>query len=93
MAPEQRHFQTNPDVIMTEMEDGESVLLDVRTRKYYSLNDTGSLIWSLVVKRTDEDGIAVALTKSYDVEYSEAVREVREFVADCEKDGLIVHSG
>ncbi len=93
MAPEQRHFQTNPDVIMTEMEDGESVLLDVRTRKYYSLNDTGSLIWSLVVKGTDEDGIAVALTKSYDVEYSEAVREVREFVADCEKDGLIVHSG
>ncbi len=72
------------------MEDGESVLLDVRTRRYYSLNDTGSSIWKLAVEGADEDSIAAALTNVYDIEYSGALQEVRKFVTECATDGLMI---
>ena len=48
-------YRPNPDVIATTLEDSESVLLDVKTRRYYSLNETGTRIWELLT-----DGQAVS---------------------------------
>lgn len=38
-------YQVDPDVIVTELQEGDAVLLHLGTRMYYSLNETGLNIW------------------------------------------------
>ena len=38
-------IQTHPAVIATPLRDGETVLLHLDTKRYFSLNATGGLLW------------------------------------------------
>ena len=44
-------YRTNPNVIYTKLDDAEAVLLDVQTQMYYSVNETGLIIWELLGER------------------------------------------
>ncbi|MEZ5165231.1 MAG: PqqD family protein [Acidimicrobiales bacterium] len=37
-----------PDVMATELPDGESVLLDLKTEAYFGLNELGTAVWSVL---------------------------------------------
>ena len=82
-------FRTNPNIISTVMDDGESVLLDVNTRQYYSLNETGSLIWQLITDGADENDIVSAIVAEFDIAHSESVKHVNSFLSECLDDKLI----
>jgi len=45
---QERHMASTPsnrDVILTEMKDGTGVLLDLRSKFYFTLNETGVAVW------------------------------------------------
>ena len=44
LALDQR-MRPHPDVVDTDLDDGETALLHLETRTYFSLNATGSRIW------------------------------------------------
>lgn len=82
-------FRPNPDVVVTTLDDGESVLLDLNTRQYYSLNDTGTRVWELLKEGRDVDAIARALTEEWDVSYNEARTYTRTFLNELREEGLV----
>jgi succinate dehydrogenase/fumarate reductase flavoprotein subunit len=64
-----KKISRSPDVVYRNLAVGESaVLLHVTSGAYHGLNDTGSLIWSLIDGERTRDDI---------------VREVRERVPDA----------
>lgn len=65
--PEDLLFSAQEDVVVCDV-DGGSALLDLNSSKYFSLNDTGALIWQkLQTGSVTVDQLADAVTAHYDV--------------------------
>lgn len=64
------------DVIFTELDDLEGVLVDLNTRKYYQLNETASLIWRGLERRLPVSRIATEITERYEVTLEGALSSV-----------------
>jgi coenzyme PQQ synthesis protein D (PqqD) len=87
MARLSRH----PDVVHTELEDG-AVLLHLGTRFYYSLNEAGRVIWSLLESSDDPAEIASQLQDRYQLTQDRASAAVSRLLSQLEREQLIVPS-
>jgi len=91
---EDKKVSPNPSVVFTDLEDGSAVLLDLDSKFYYSLNETGCFMWKVF----EEKGAVAAsevvreLLGEYDVEESQARRDVEEFIGGLAKEGLVTLS-
>lgn len=81
-------YRVVPDALSASLSDG-AVLLHLYTKRYFSLNETGSRIWSLLEQQVSEDEIVDALVREYDVEKPEATRAVSQLLGDLIAEGLI----
>ena len=81
-------YRIVPDALSASLSDG-AVLLHLYTKRYFSLNETGSRIWSLLEQQATEDEIIDALVREYDVERPEATRAVSQLVGDLVAERLI----
>lgn len=82
-------FQPSSDVVYTEMDDSESVLLHLKTRRYYSLNETGTLIWGAIQEGKSEEEIVQRIVEAYEIEAPEAQQHLDAFISDLEADELV----
>ncbi len=81
-------YRTVPDALSASLSDG-AVLLHLYTKRYFSLNETGSRIWSLLEQQATEDEIVDALVREYDVEKPDAARAVNQLLGDLVAERLI----
>jgi Coenzyme PQQ synthesis protein D (PqqD) len=82
----------SPDVVSTELEDG-AVFLNVETRRYYSLNQTGIEVWRLLDSAMGPQDLTRYLTDAFDVDEDRARASVSAFLRELEREGLVVASG
>lgn len=81
-------YRVVPDALSASLSDG-AVLLHLYTKRYFSLNETGSRIWSLLEQQASEEEIVDALVREYDVEKPEATRALSQLLGDLVAEGLI----
>ena len=81
-------YQPSPNVVSTTL-DQEAVLLDLDTRRYYSLNETGARIWELLADDQSLDAIAEAITTEWDVSEENARAHVERLLSELEEEGLV----
>ena len=77
-----------PHVLIRHM-DGESVLLNLETEKYFGLDATGTRMWQLV---TDSPTIETAygrLVEEFEVHPQELREHLRELVGQLVENGLL----
>ncbi len=82
-------YRPHPDVISTQLDEEESVLLSLETQRYYSLNETGSRIWDLLSGGRSVEEIAEAITAEWDTTYDEALHYVEQFLEELSEEGLV----
>ena len=73
----------------TELEDG-AILLNLNTKFYYNLNETGLSIWQALDEDGDPETVARKLTDIYEIDRKQASAYLNELLEDLEKEGLIV---
>ena len=61
---------TIPDEVLTAQLEGEAVLLDLQTKRYYRLNATAARIWKGVEDRLEPNQIVSALMEEFTVAIS-----------------------
>jgi coenzyme PQQ synthesis protein D (PqqD) len=83
-------YRAAPDALAATLSDG-AVLLNLRTKRYYSLNETGTRIWQLLLQGRTEEEIVQALTTEYDVHTDVARNEMRAVIASLRECALIEH--
>ncbi len=83
------NYHKNHSVTCTELE-GSAILLDLDTKYYYNLNETGVLIWQLIDGVRGAVDIAEKLSNEYDVAPVDAMASVQRLLGELEKNGLIV---
>lgn len=82
-------IQTNPSVVCTQLQNGDSVLLHLETQMYYSLNPTGVFIWEhLNGKRTVAD-ISEAIEQKYDISSQDANNSVSTLINELAEEKLV----
>ncbi|HMS84998.1 MAG TPA: PqqD family protein [Nitrospira sp.] len=78
----------NPDVQATNM-DGETVLLDLSTGRYYTLNQAGSLIWELCTGKQTISDIHTALCNRFEVLPERALDDLVILANQLTQEGLL----
>jgi hypothetical protein len=86
-----RKIRPNSNVVFTDLDDGTGVLLHLDNKFYYSLNESGCFMWQLIEgeKELTEEKLVDELYAAFDVEKDAASADVKEFVDDLVKEGLV----
>lgn len=82
-------FRAAGDALAATLSDG-AVLLNLRTKRYFSLNETGTRVWELLLEGRTEEEIVRAMTREYDVGEDAARRETADVITALRENELIV---
>ncbi len=77
-----------PDALFAGVADG-GVVVHTTTKRYYSLNETGARIWSLLESGAELDAAAAAVASEYGITAAEAAEAVGRLVSDLLEAGLV----
>jgi hypothetical protein len=71
----------------------ETIVLDLKGSRYLAINDTGTLLWPLLVAGATRAQLVDALVAKWDVEPGEAGRDVDAFCRALDDEGLLARDG
>ncbi len=77
------------DVVLTELENKEAVLLHLKTKMYYSLNETGLRIWQLLNDGLTLNEISERLQQEFDVTPERAKESVVNLIDELITEKLV----
>jgi hypothetical protein len=84
-------FQANRNVLFTEVDDGQAVLLHLETKFYYTLNKTGVVVWkTLSDVSATRRRLAETLSERFIVDVDEAARDLEPVLDEMLSEGLIL---
>ena len=75
--------------VIYQMFEGESVLLNIATEKYYGLDDVGSNIWQLITELGTKDTVLARLCDHYDADKETLHRDLDCLVISLLREGLL----
>jgi hypothetical protein len=67
----------------------EMVMMDMEQGKYFSLNQTATAIWELLEDPLTMEELCDRLTEEYEVDMERCLEEVKEYIDEMTKLGLI----
>ena len=77
-------------VVCTAFNNGEGVLVDLNTKRYYQLNETATLVWKAVESGKPIDEIVSELTTVYAVSPEHAAASVDRLMKEFEDRKLLL---
>lgn len=89
MSHQEERFEPAPHVTCTSLDESEAILLDLETKYFYTLNQTGLFIWDLLQKGGSLIDIAGSLEAAYAIDRQEALDRVRRFIDTLKRENLI----
>ena len=76
-------------IVFTEFEGDEGVLVDLNTKRYYTLNETATLVWRALEEGLSKEEIVGRMTAAYDVTPERAAASIEALLASLEAHRLI----
>lgn len=70
--------------------DGQAFVVTSDDNRIYTLNETGSLVWSLAEAGCTEDEVTLAITQRYEVPPEAARADARRFLDDLVARSVLV---
>jgi hypothetical protein len=84
-----RAVAPHPDVVDTELDGDETVLLHLGTKRYFSLNATGSVIWRALKRGVTAEDMSRELQRRYDVSDERVAQSVNALLDALLEQGLV----
>ena len=82
-------FEVSTDVVATDFEGKDAVVLNLATKKYYTLNETATAIWSGIEGRRAVSGLVDLLVSRYEVSPDKAKASVIETLIRLQAQQLV----
>ena len=79
----------SPDVIFRDL-NGEAVLLDFGTGRYFGLNPVGTRIWTLLTEGSTVSAIVDILAAEFDAPAAEIAADVEVLLSELSSRGLVI---
>ncbi|MEO8198816.1 MAG: PqqD family protein [Thermoanaerobaculia bacterium] len=90
--PPDARFRAREGVLAREL-DGEAVLLDVASGRYFGLNDSGRRIWALLSGDLTLETLAGTLAAEFARPPENLLEDVVELLGELEREGLVDRVG
>jgi hypothetical protein len=84
--------EISPQVLVRELQ-GESVLLDQESQRYFGLDEVGTRIWQLLSEGLGVEAVLDRLLEEYDVERSRLEEDLERFLAKLKDANLVTLRG
>jgi hypothetical protein len=89
--PGDSQLKPNPKCLLTKLEDGTGVVLNLDTKFYHTLNTTAVELWkALEAGATTERELARKLVAEFEVDEDSASADVAAALDEFEREGLLV---
>ena len=72
-----------------EVIEGEAVIMNLDTGRYFSTEKSGAVVWSCIEANLSKAAIVEAFAKAYSLPMDRAEQDVSAFVATLEENGLV----
>jgi hypothetical protein len=89
----QRIAKLHADVVDASLDEGETALLHLGTKTYFSLNRTGSRIWELLKDGLSLEDVSRRIHDEFEVELDDARGSVLQLVDALAHQDLVSISG
>jgi coenzyme PQQ synthesis protein D (PqqD) len=89
MLSSHTRFRPNAEEVAADILDGEAVMINLSTGMYYSMAETGALVWALLDAGRSVEEIGAALARRYDVARDRADADVRLLLAKLVEENLV----
>ncbi|HLG20418.1 MAG TPA: PqqD family protein [Bdellovibrionota bacterium] len=76
-------------VIYADLDPTEGIVLNLETKNYYRLNETGQIIWQQLSAGKNPDEVAADLCKRYNTSLERALADTNELVEQMKRERLI----
>ncbi len=86
----EQHLRPHPDVVDTELDGEETVVLHLDSKLYFSLNPTGTRIWQGLKSGLSLHDISERLQECFAVDAADAERCVIALVEELAEQRLVV---
>ncbi len=84
-----RKIKPDPDVVITELEGKEAVLLHLETKMYFTLNETGLRIWQMLSNGLTPGEIIERFLSEFDLSPEKARESVLRLVNELIDEKLV----
>jgi hypothetical protein len=78
-----------PPYVTFTFVEGDAVLLNTRTNKYFALTEVGARFWTLFKEGKNLQETCQALVEEYEVEPAELEQDILELVGQLMENGLV----
>lgn len=83
-------FRANTPHVVHEIIDGEAILVNMQTGRYYSASEIGAVVWGLIEAGAPVSAIVDRVSARYRGAREEIAAGLESFLAELEREGLIV---
>jgi hypothetical protein len=73
-------LEPHEHVVFTEFDEGEGILVDLNTKKYFQLNETAVIVWRGLEKKQPIGEIVAEIVKTYEITDAHATESVRKLL-------------
>ncbi len=78
-----------PETLFLQKVDDETILLDSNTNEYFSINETGTLIWETLEEKKDLNSVKEEIISNYEVDEKQVEKDILNFIQEVVNKGLI----
>jgi len=82
-------FLIDTDRVCWSKCDDETVLLNLETGFYYTLDELGGLIWDLFSQKFNKNDVKARILEEYDVESATIEEHIADFIKKLQRENLI----
>jgi len=76
-------------IVSTLFDDGDGVLVDLNSRRYYQLNESAMMVWTGLEKGHAVPEIVSEMTSTFSVSPEHAVKSVEKILRDFQANNLL----
>lgn len=82
-------FAIDKEKVYWKKVEGETVILNIDSGFYYTLDEVGSAVWERVLLNQAPEAIISAITEEFEVDEATARKDIAVFLKSMEKEELI----
>ncbi|MBF0232543.1 MAG: PqqD family protein [Desulfamplus sp.] len=83
------HVKSSPDTLFQEL-SGEAVLLNLKTERYYGLDEVGMRMYQLLVENGNPELAVEKLLSEYEVDENTLRKDLTNLITQLNEQGLII---
>ncbi len=83
------NWRPDPDVV-TQLVEGETVLVHLQTNEIYALNPTATRAWDMLASGSNRDEVQAALLQEFDVPPDQLREEIDTLIAELVEKKLLL---